>query len=342
MRTERDLKDLGIPQRCGVTDGFTVGTSSDKYLDPLQRHVAYLHSEALANGFAVMGFVIVLMLFTLSDFFGGTSQRVCELSAILGIPISLVLAATHGDDDMARSLLAPSMSLLALFLLDWYINLRSVLADVNAVESGPIGRRSSLRPHSDPLKDGGVSRKHLTGWTLVSVYVFIASSAGLLLTPLLGQHGGNDKIQTTMVFVVSSILMIALAFAVFRTIGELRMRPEVKPNRLSIAAARKSWPSSARVLIPGGLFAVIAPWTRIAVGDNNAGWLRAADCVILVLLLLMISNEIWRFEGTRHRVQRPRLHDVSRSRCKGADETLTLSPGYRARARGAGARRAFR
>lgn len=150
QRAEQDVKDLGIANRCtAVGDlpsdslrapGYASDPVSHSYLRSLYRHIPYIHRAALDDAFAVVGFVIVLVLFTLSEAFKGRTQRAFDVLAAISIPASVALAVMGGDPEMTRYLLATSIILIGLALLGWLISRRLVARVsepgwINAIET---------------------------------------------------------------------------------------------------------------------------------------------------------------------------------------------------------------
>ncbi|MDQ6941946.1 MAG: hypothetical protein M3169_05435 [Candidatus Eremiobacteraeota bacterium] len=126
-RAEHDVRELGIPSRCAVNDdsrvkpsvGIASNPKDEEYLEPLHRHVEQLHAKSRSDAFAVVGFVIVLVLFTLSEVAIGAVRRVLEILAIAGIPVSFAAAVLQNDDGMARYLSAALLFLCGLFAMVW-------------------------------------------------------------------------------------------------------------------------------------------------------------------------------------------------------------------------------
>jgi uncharacterized protein (UPF0548 family) len=127
-RAKQDMKELGISNRCAVHDDpVPIASSSkpestyDDYLDPLRQHVAALHWKATDDGIAVIYFVVVLVLLTLSDAVPQKARGWFQLAAAMAAPTAIWFALTCTDVGLRRYLITPSMIISALVILGWML-----------------------------------------------------------------------------------------------------------------------------------------------------------------------------------------------------------------------------
>lgn len=338
-RAEDDVKDLGIANRCAVHDDAsalpprvpsdTSDPTLDNYLEPLHRQVAFIHRKALEDALAVVGFVIVLVLFTLSEVCANGARLTLEIAATLGLPASWLFAVTRSDEGMKRYLLAPTITLIGLFLLGWFIRelmaLRTSAPGTRPEQPPPANdavegtfqpvdlddertlaaRDRTAAPSAAPSGTGPRSARQapaLTGARLKAAVrgVQIESGIVLFILVLLVLIAGLEYlIHTTRTWPIFTLaLMSATAFGIviWRTINTMsEARAARRPGANGIDAGKGVFGCAAAALVAVGLGVAGAPLVALIVERRSSGWLIIVGvaCALLtaVVAVLLACSE---------------------------------------------------
>lgn len=329
-RAEQDVKDLGIAKQCAVHEQFrTVAAaapdatpdlpSDENYLEQLRADAASLHRKALDDAIAFLGFVSVMVLFTLSAAFERTTRSVLEVVAVLTIPVWVVFAVMRSDAWMTWLLLIAN-TVIGYFVLAWLItqlfhlrrkealrtaHIKSSAADDKGKRTSETTRSSGLpgvfskladRPNTlrGPSAAGNNLRRVIRGME--------ANIGGLLLSlAIVAFLAAYDyathvtRIGTILVVVLLPIVIIIAAWRTVNAMRDVHATQASSPNRIDVSKGAFTDVTVAAVVL--GVFVMLAPWVTLMVASGSAAWLRAMSwggvLLTIVVAVLLVRIERW-------------------------------------------------
>jgi len=341
-RAQQDVRGLGIANRCAVHDNFkpqaaatpadTADATFDNYLEPLHRHVVSLHRKALDDASAVVGFVIVLVLFSLSEVFEKRTRRMFEVTAMVAIPIAGLYAVTRSDEGLPRYLLTPGLMLAGVFVLAWAVAEFYALRfsePQNAGHAEPRPGRETSEPtfqpvdlHPEPaiaLPVGGVAVSPLGGMprdatvddtrggatsdaslrNLVRAMkrdiAVVLLCLGLVLVAAVYDFFAHET-RTRWIFGAALLSLIVFTVAAWRIVNAMwRVRDVCSPTTWT-AVAKGPFAYVAFALVAAGVFDLGVPWVALIVERRSYEWfdLTALAGLALLALWVRILDEIER------------------------------------------------
>jgi hypothetical protein len=240
MKAQRDVRDLGLPDRCGPRDVLPASNTTESaansstvdYLQPLREQVEAIHAKGLQNSRSVVGFVLVLLLFTLSEVFQGRARAVLESTAIILFPTAVWFAVTKNDDRLLFLFFSTTIAFAGVLLIVWTVALvlgfpkgRSrttegqLWKDYRAVRVVSFGVRVILialmvsvlsavnrsSGYQTPLLGGVALILAGLGWIARLSYVLEAAAAAA--------RSDNNEIRINPLWYVASVIALA-AFAI--------------------------------------------------------------------------------------------------------------------------------
>lgn len=332
-RAEQDVKDLGIAKRCAVHDNFwtaaaapsTVATAapttvaaeppatadiaSEDYLDQLRGDVTSLHSNAVEDALALLAFVGVLVLFTLSQVFDNRTRRGLEIFAVLTVPVSLFFAVTRSDEWMMRLLLVAN-TLIGLFVLTWLVWQLVALHRSEAVRTDaakpppgahtaePVSKhKSRLARYFDELaapssprgrSPAGNRLRRVIRRMEVDIGVVLVSLA--CVAALAAYDYAAHVTRTGTILVVVLLPTIAFIIAAWRTVDGMRHVHDTQApaqNRVDVSKGAFAYAGAAVATL--GVFVVATPSVALIVEHRGVEWLHAIGWGGAVLATVLAS-----------------------------------------------------
>ena len=243
VRAEGDVKEFGIPRTCPTNGGFTPDKNPEKYLDPLQTNVAYLHELAIKYATIVIGLVIVLMLFTLSRQFQRLLQSILEFSAMALLVVSAFIVVKYGDLEIIITMSVITIVLVFLFGTAW-----SIVKVWNSKKLGGETDRRNMFILVTALISRVVFPTRASKNKIILVAVLIeatAVSSALLTWRYLNEGGGASKLATKAAVEHVELLRSSSreAAEAYQTIDAVVAARE---SRLREVAAKELWRHPAR------------------------------------------------------------------------------------------------
>jgi hypothetical protein len=359
-RAEQDVKDLGISERCAVHENVwwavtaaapsgTAHVTSENYLDRLHDDVSSLHRKALDDAVALLVFIIVLVLFSLSVVFENTTRRVFEIIAMIAIPISLIVAVTRSDEGMTL-LLWVANTLIGLFLLAWVILKLHALRHsqtqrTDPVKPSPAGDAAKPTFKSSPgsrlaryiknLGDPNVPKAQrkapATDVTRAIRRMEIAIGVVALLCLAFGAAiAAHDfppdsaaHLTRTAILVVALLPTIAFTFAAWWAVNAMEhvCAAQVQSQK-GVDISKEPFVCVVVALVALGVFVIIAPCVAIVVEHGSFGWLPIVGSAGAVLVAVSIGGLILIERWMRRRA--PELHAAGQQSVATAKLDLTV------------------
>jgi hypothetical protein len=313
-RAEQDTRELGIANRCAVREAeladpiepygpvLAEGPSQfENYLNALRANVASIHRKSLDDAVAVVTFVSVLVIFTLSRLARGWQRIVLLIAAIVGIPVSFLFAITRSDNGLARYTSTPALVIVGFLILGWIAwklhgtPISAAAHTASASQDDEFNAIDIDDANCDPTERPSISFEGTDAHPYDRVWTNLRSllAIGGIGAAVLGTIAWYEvnvvtphELRTGPILVTSAAILTAYGFAAMLTTSTLEtLRASFAGNSERTAEYRLAFWYTWCSLVGTGIFALLAPVSAFLVERRSIGGMLAALAVVLALAI---------------------------------------------------------